>query len=61
MRTGDSGGDDTLTIEGSVKDYDALRALEEALIDSKLFRVVPKLQETKFVISLVIDKKGGEG
>lgn len=60
MRTGDSGGDDTLTIEGSVKDYDALRALEEALIDSKLFRVVPKLQETKFVISLVIDKKGGE-
>lgn len=61
MRTGDSGGDDTLTIEGSVKDYDALRSLEESLIDSKLFRVVPKLQETTFVISLVIDKKGGEG
>lgn len=60
MKAGESGGDDTLTIEGSVKDYDALRTLEEALVESKLFRVVPKLQETKFVISLVIDKKGGE-
>jgi Tfp pilus assembly PilM family ATPase len=60
MRIGDGGGDDTLTIEGSVRDYDALRTLEEALIKSALFRVVPKLQETQFTISLVIDKKGGD-
>lgn len=51
-------GEDILVIEGSVKNYDALRAFEEALIESKLFKEVPKLQEPKFgTITLVLEKE----
>ena len=51
-----SGGKDTLIFEGSVRDYDALRTLEEDLQDTQLFTNVPKQQEPKFNISLVINK-----
>jgi len=50
----DSKGSDIINMEGSVKDYDELRKLENYLEDSKLFEIVPRLEETKFNISLVV-------
>lgn len=51
-------GEDRLTLDGTVKNYDALRKLESALKDSKLFTSVPRLEDTKFSLSLVINKEG---
>lgn len=56
LKRGDNGADDTLVIEGSVRDYDALRNFEESLEQSKLFKNVPKLQETKFSLTLALAK-----
>ena len=53
-------GDDALLLEGSVRNYDALRKFEESLVESKLFKSVPKLQETSFSINLYIDKSSIE-
>lgn len=58
IKSDERSGQDTVILEGSVRDYDALRKFEEDLQDSQLFRSVPKLQETKFNISLSIDKNG---
>lgn len=60
IKSDERSGEDIVTLEGAVRDYDALRTLEENLQDTKLFMTVPKLQETKFNISLVIDKNGEE-
>jgi Tfp pilus assembly PilM family ATPase len=53
--------EDTLTLEGSVKDYEALKQLEEDLRQSKLFNNVPRLQELKFSAKITLDKTYGEG
>lgn len=52
--------DDSLTLEGRVKGYDALKQLEEDLRRSKLFVSVPRQQELTFTIKLVLDKKAGD-
>lgn len=57
IKAGSGTGLDTMVLEGSVKNYDALRKFEESLTETKLFKTVPKLQETKFgTITLVLDK-----
>ena len=56
IKSNEGTGEDILTLEGQVKDYNALRSLEEALNESKMFKSVQKLQETKFAITLVLDK-----
>jgi type IV pilus assembly protein PilM len=43
-------------IEGSVKDYDALNHFEEELRQSRLFKTVPKLQDLKFNMTLILEK-----
>jgi hypothetical protein len=54
----DEKGDDIISMEGSVQDYDQVRNFEAALRDSKLFVTVPRLQETKFpMMNLLVDKK----
>lgn len=52
---------DSLDLEGQVRDYDALKKLEEDLRRSQLFTTVPRLQELKFSVKLPLDKKVGEG
>lgn len=52
--------DEFLTLEGRVKNYDALKALEEDLRRSKMFAHVPRLQELTFTIKLPLDKNYGE-
>ncbi|MGC2310799.1 MAG: pilus assembly protein PilM [Candidatus Babeliaceae bacterium] len=47
---------DTISIEGSVKDYDALNNFEEALRMTNLFENVPKFQDLKFNITLILKK-----
>ena len=56
IKTNEGTGEDILSLEGQVKDYNALRSLEEALNESKMFTNVPKLQETKFAITMILDK-----
>lgn len=51
-------GEDRVTLDGTVKNYDALRKLETALQDSKLFTSVPRLEDTKFSLSLTVNKEG---
>ncbi len=53
--------EDTLNLEGSVKDFEALKQLEEDLRQSKLFTNVPRLQELKFSVKITLDKSYGEG
>ncbi|MFA6066543.1 MAG: pilus assembly protein PilM [Candidatus Babeliaceae bacterium] len=61
IRTGEGTQQDSIIIEGSVKDYNALRAFEEALYESNMFKDIPKLQEPKFgTITLVLDKTDRE-
>lgn len=52
--------DDSLVLEGQVKDYEALKQLEEDLRRSKMFTSVQRLQELKFTAKLPIDKNYGE-
>lgn len=56
IKSSEGTAEDILTLEGQVKSYPALRSLEEALNESKMFKSVPKLQETKFDITLFLDK-----
>lgn len=60
IKNGDGTNDDIVLLEGSVRDYEALRKFQESLEDSKLFKKVPKLQEIKFNVSLAIDKSAVE-
>lgn len=48
-----------VTLAGSVRDFDSLRALETALQETKLFVSVPLLQVMEFDITLLIDKSKG--
>ncbi len=52
--------EDSLDLEGQVRDYEALKKLEEDLRRSQLFTVVPRLQELKFSVKLPLDKKVGD-
>jgi Tfp pilus assembly PilM family ATPase len=47
--------EDTLSLEGQVKDFEALRLLEEDLRQSRLFKAVPKLEDTRFNLKLALD------
>ncbi len=47
--------DDSITLEGQVKNFNAARLLEEDLNQSKLFKSVPRLEETKFTAKLILD------
>ena len=61
IRTGEGNASDVIILEGSVKDYNALRAFEEALYESNMFKDIPKLQEPKFgTITLILDKSDRE-
>ncbi|HBL98165.1 TPA: hypothetical protein DDZ86_00810 [Candidatus Dependentiae bacterium] len=59
IKRDEQSGEDKLTLDGSVRNYDALRKFEEALIDTKLFKSVRRLEEVKFTLPLIIDKEGG--
>lgn len=50
---------DTIKIEGEVQDYNALRSFEDALRETKLFSLVPRLQETKFDLLLPVAPTAG--
>ncbi len=56
IKTVDRSPEDILILEGSVKNYEALRSLEQALQDTGLFKSVPNLQQTNFKLELIIDK-----
>lgn len=49
-----------MTLEGQVKNFEALRTLEEDLNQSKLFEAVSKPQDLKFNISITLAKLGEE-
>lgn len=51
-------GEDRISLEGGVKDYNALRMLETELLETKIFKSVPRQQETKFTLSLTVNKEG---
>lgn len=51
----DERGETKVTLEGSVRDYDAVRKLDEQLQATNLFTYVPEQQKTVFNISLTID------
>ncbi len=50
---------DTIKMEGTVRDSNALRALERALRDCKLFTNIPPMQEEKFDITLTVAQPAG--
>lgn len=52
--------EDTMQIEGSVKNYEALKRLEEDLRQSKIFVSVPRFEELKFAKTLTLNKTPGE-
>lgn len=60
IRRDDQGRETTVSLEGSVRDFPALSEFATALQETKLFVAVPALQDTKFSMSLVIDKTGGK-
>lgn len=51
----DERGETKVTLEGSVRDYDAVRKLDEQLQATNLFTYVPEQQKTVFNISLTIE------
>ena len=53
-------GAETVKLEGTVRDYQALRRFEEALRDTKLFVQVPRLQEPKFDLTLTVTESPQE-
>lgn len=56
IKTVDRSPEDMLILEGSAKNYDALRALEQSLQETGLFKSVPNLQQFNFKLDLIIDK-----
>jgi Tfp pilus assembly PilM family ATPase len=46
---------ENLILKGTVGDFNALRLFEDDLRKSKLFRNVPKLEETKFNVTVMLD------
>lgn len=49
--------DKSIIMEGSVKDFDALKAFEDDLQQSNLFTVIPRLHDIKFSEEFILDKK----
>lgn len=47
----------SVIIEGSVKDFDALKTFEDDLQQSNLFVSIPKLHDIKFAVELTLEKK----
>ena len=52
--------DNTISLQATVRDFDALKVLEKELKQSNLFTYVPSLQNTKFTISLPLKKADEE-
>jgi Tfp pilus assembly PilM family ATPase/Tfp pilus assembly protein PilN len=52
--------EDSMLIEGSVKNYEALNRFEEDLRQSKLFINVPRLEELKFSAKIGLSKNYGD-
>jgi len=50
----------SITIDGQVRDFDALKILEKELKESQLFMSIPSLQNTKFNITMPLVKNGDE-
>ncbi len=48
----------SLTLEGEVKDFDALKILERELKNTNLFLTIPSLQTTKFTLQMPLKKNG---
>jgi len=48
-----------ITLEGKVKNYDAISQLQRQLQDTGLFVSVPDLQKTDFSVSLPLEQRGG--
>jgi len=48
----------SLTLEGEVKDFDALKVLERELKNTNLFLTIPSLQKTKFTLQMPLKKNG---
>lgn len=48
----------SLTLEGEVKDFEALKVLERELKNTNLFLMIPSLQTTKFTIQMPLKKNG---
>ena len=47
-----------LTLEGEVKDFEAVKILERELKNTNLFLTVPSLQTTKFTLQMPLKKNG---
>lgn len=52
--------EDAITLEGRVKNFEALRTFEEDLNQSKMFKSIQKPQDLKFVVKMVLDKSQRE-
>lgn len=48
----------SLTLEGEVKDFEALKVLERELKNTNLFLTIPSLQTTKFNVQMPLKKNG---
>ena len=51
---------DTITLDGRVKNFEALHAFEDALNQASLFKSVTKPQDLKFTVKAVLDKSQKE-
>ncbi len=49
----------SLTLEGEVKDFEALKVLERELKNTNLFLTIPSLQTTKFNVQMPLKKNNG--
>jgi len=58
MRRDSKTGKETIKIDVSVADYNALRVLRESLKNTKLFASVPRFQELSFEETLTIEQPG---
>lgn len=61
MKKSDRGGEDRIIIQASVRDFNALKTFETALIDTKLFTKIKRPQNTNFELSLTVNKTKGRG
>lgn len=49
----------TISLEGSVRSFDAVEQFEQQLKDTKLFTAVPDMQKIEFSVQLPLDTTGG--
>lgn len=61
MKKSERGSEDRIIIQASVKDFNALKTFETALIDTNLFTKIKRPQNTNFELSLPVNKTKGGG